>query len=251
MPAEPLVASIALNDRNMPDEARLLEALGRLRPELGAITRIEHKQQALVFSAGGDTVAVSLVPDPIDWSELEESCEGAWYWPGAADALRGHVAHVLIAVQPEVNDRLRAAMLLTAVAAAVASTTQAAGVYWSASGLVHSPDAFVTYAQQMRKDSLPLLLWIDFELRQEDDGTCSVYTTGLREFNQMEIEVHSSRRDPQWLLGRVFDVAHYLLEKNVVLHDGETVGTSSEEKIPVTIGSSGMDPATRVILLGL
>jgi hypothetical protein len=251
MPAEPLVALVALNDPQMPTDAQILAALHGIRPELPEVAQTEHRENATVFRIAGDTAAVSLLPTPIEWSELEESCADAWYWPGATDALRGHVAHVLVAVQPDGVDRVRAAMHLTALAAALASTSRSAGVYWSASGLVHSPEAFLAYAKQMRKDALPLLLWIGFELRREDDGTHSVYSTGLREFNQMEIEVRRSRRDPQVLLDRAFDIAHYMLEKGAVLHHGETIGTSEDEKTEIKVGPSATDPETDAIQLNL
>lgn len=250
MPAKPLVALVALNAGQAPDEGRLLEALRELRPEY-QVGPVDHKEGAMVFRIDGDLAAVSLVAQPIPWTQLAASCAGAWYWPEAAEALHGHTAHVLVAVQPEAADRLRAAMALTALAAAVARTTPAAGVYWSANGLVHSPDAFITYARQMTRDALPLLLWIQILLRDEGDGTHSVYTTGLREFNHMELEVHASQREPEFLLARVFDVIHYMLERNPVLRDGETIGTTDEERSPIAIGPSTLDPNTEVIHLAL
>ncbi len=250
MPAAPLVALVALNDPHLPAESRLWEALRELRPEY-QVSQVEHKEGALVCHLDGDLAAVLLMPRPIPWAQLALSCAGAWYWPQAAEALRNHTAHVLVAVQPEAADRLKAAMALTALAAAVAHSTEAAGVYWSANGLVHSPEAFITYTRQMTREALPLLLWIQILLRQEADGTYSVYTTGLREFQQMELEVRGSQRDREYLLARIFDIVHYMLEKNPVLRHGETIGTTQEEKIPLTIGPSTLDPNTEVIHLEL
>lgn len=250
MPAEPLVALVALNAPEMPEESRLFEALRQLRPEC-QIGPVEHKEGALVFRLNGDLAALSLLPHPIDWSKVAVACVRAWYWPEAVEALRDHVAYALVAIQPEVADRLRAAMTLTALTAAVASTTPAAGVYWSASGLVHAPDAFITYTKQMTPSALPLLLWVSLQLGQESDGSLSVFTTGLRDFNQMEIEAHGAQRDRQFLLDRVFDVVHYLLEKNPVLRHGETIGTTDEEKLLITVGPSKRDPNTEVVHLEL
>lgn len=250
MPAAPLIALVALNDHEMPLETRLFEALRQLRPEYQA-SQVEHKEGAVVFRLNGDLAAVSVMPHPIDWSKVAVACVRAWYWPEAVEALRNHVAYVLVAIQPEAADRLRAAMSLTALTAAVANTTQAAGVYWSASGLVHAPEAFATYAKQMTPSELPLLLWVSLQLSQESDGSFSVYTTGLREFGQMEIEAHGAQRDRQFLLDRVFDVVHYLLEKNPVLRDGETIGTTDEEKLLITVGPSKRDPNMEVVHLEL
>lgn len=250
MSSAPLVALVALNESQMPAESRLLDALRSLRPEYD-VGPAEHKEGALVFRINGDLAAVSLVAQPIPWSQLGLSCAGAWYWPQATESLYNHVAHVLVAVQPAAADRVQAAMGVTALAAAVAETTPAAGVYWSANGLVHAPDAFVTYARQMTRDALPLLLWIQILLREEADGAHSVYTTGLRAFHQMELEVRGSRREPEFLMNRVFDVIHYLLEQNPVLHDGETIGTTNEERFSITLGPSTLDPNTEVVHLGL
>jgi len=205
----------------------------------------------MVFRLNGDLAAMSLLPQPIDWSKVAVACVRAWYWPEAVEALRNHVAYVLVAIQPEGADRLQAALALTALTAAVACTTPAAGVYWSASGLVHAPDAFLAYTKQMTPSALPLLLWVSLQLSQEGDGSLSVYTTGLRSFHQREIEAHGAHRDRQFLLDRVFDVVHYLLEKNPVLRHGETIGTTDEEKLPITIGPSKRDPNLEVVHLEL
>ena len=43
------------------------------------------------------TAAVTLVKQPIPWSQLEgPAAAAAWYWPEAAETLRPHEAHLLV-----------------------------------------------------------------------------------------------------------------------------------------------------------
>ena len=103
----------------------------------------------------------------------------------------------------------------------------------------------------MSRQDLPLYLWIDFHLHGEADGTSALYTSGLTAFQSPEIEVYGSRREPQRLVARVYDIVHYLLLKGAVLHEGDTIGRSGEEKIEIHLGPSRRDLAVRVVQLGL
>jgi hypothetical protein len=75
------------------------------------------------------------------------------------------------------------------------------------------------------------------------------YWPGLESLGQMEIEIARSGRGPQFLHDCAYNVAHYLLAKGMVLKQGETIGLSEEEQIPIAIGPSMCDPRMTVIRL--
>jgi hypothetical protein len=206
---------------------------------------------SLVFQFEGETAAVSLLPEPMPSAEIQRAAAAAWYWPTAAEALARSGSQILVGVLPDSGDRVESALRLTKLAAAVADAAVADAVFWAAAGLVHSPDALAAYARQMSRQDLPLYLWIDFHLHNEADGTSSLYTTGLAAFQSPEIEVYGSRREPRSLVARVYDIVHYLLVKGAVLHEGDTIGRSGEEKIEIHLGPSRRDLASRVVQLGL
>ena len=44
-----------------------------------------------VFACGDAHCAVSLMPAPIPWPELEGPCATAWWWPQATERMRAHI----------------------------------------------------------------------------------------------------------------------------------------------------------------
>jgi len=249
MPPTPLVAMVALRDRGLPPESRVLEFLRASKREIPPVAIVDRRADRFTLAVGADTATISLEPAPIPWAELEGPCKSAWYWPEAAGSLRDHAAHVAVVLLPQGEDRITAALVLTNLVAAVAASANAAGVFWASGGLVHAPEAFISYCQEPGGEYLPLNLWIDFSLMRNDDGTCSLFTTGMEEFDLMEIEVHNSREEPELLLEGAFKMAHYLLENGPIVEDGETVELSDEEKCLVRFGPSMWDEHVQVIRL--
>jgi hypothetical protein len=80
----------------------------------------------------------------------------------------------------------------------------------------------------MRRDNLPLFLWIDFRIELLEDGACRLYTTGLEALGQSELEVARFDGSPQELLDLAYNIAHYLLDKRKVVNDGDTIGLTDQ-----------------------
>lgn len=249
MSSKLLIAKVMLPEPVLPDETAIQGALARLRPEMGELRAVRREDGSLVLNVEGDTGAVSLLPEPMAIGELGAACAAAWYWPEAAQRLGSQKAQILAGVLPEAADLVGAAIRLTALAAAVSEAAGGEAVYWAAAGLIHAPDAFATYTKEMSRLLLPLYLWIDFHVHPDAEGTVSLYTRGLAAFQSLEIEVYGSRKSPQELVGRVYDIVHYVLTKNAVLHEGETIGRTNEERISVHIGPSRRDLEARAIQL--
>ncbi|MGV3586638.1 MAG: DUF4261 domain-containing protein [Adhaeribacter sp.] len=85
----------------------------------------------------------------------------------------------------------------------------------------------------MAEDDLPLYNWIYFGLRQENEKQ-SVYTYGLADFNKKEMEIVNSRHSLEELNEMIFNLAHYVIENDVTLKDGETIGISAEQKLRIS-----------------
>jgi hypothetical protein len=247
----PMVALVALRKAVFPSETEVFRRLCADRPDLPPIGEVDRQEDVCTFAVGEDTAAISLMDAPIPWDDLEQACAHAWYWPEAAKLMQEHRAHVLVVVLSNSEDRVGVAMLLTNLVAAVASSSDATGICWVPAALVHPADAFLSASRERDREYLPLYLWVDFVIQERQDGSYALFTRGLSEFNLMEIEVHGSRKAPEFLLDRVFNVAHYLLENGPVLEHGETIGLSEDEEIPILHGPSMWDETTTVIQLGL
>ncbi len=251
MPPRPMVALVALRQAKFPPEDAVFQWLRQQRPDLPPVTQVERQEDVCSFVIGRDTAAISLMDAPIPWADLERPCATAWYWPEATVSMQDHRAHVLVVVLSDSPDRVATALLLTSLVAAVASCCEAAGVCWVPATLVHSPEAFIASTEEMHDEYLPLYLWVNFAIQQHHDGSYCVFTIGLAEFGLMEIEVPSSYKDPEFLMDRVFNIAHYLLDNGPVLDDGETIGLADDEEIPIRHGPSMWDERTTVIQLEL
>ena len=105
------------------------------------------------------------------------------------------------------------------------------GVY--ANGTVYQPEFYRSAAQPMEDGELPLpdLVWIG--LYRREGGLCG-YTDGLRSFGKDEIEVLDVRAEPGDLHSFLLDLAGYVVEEDVTFHDGETVGFTEEQHLPIS-----------------
>ncbi len=252
----------------MSHPLRWLALVALERPETPSFARIaawhqEHFPHApqpvvagstdklLTLTIGDFTGAVTLVPRPIPASQLEGPTATAWYWPDAAEALRGHEAHLLVTLIDEGGSAVKKSAALTRLTAAIAAVAPSVGIFWGPGRLVHSPDAFIDQALQMRDDNLPLFLWIDFRLEQSDDRSYRLYTTGLEALGQNELEVSHYEGAPQELLDLAYNIAHYLLDQRKVVNDGDTIGVTDQLQVIARRGPSMLGGDMEVIRLEL
>lgn len=250
MPVKSQVAMVLLREpqTQVADQLRsALEAEGaQWQP-----AQLKQQDNTVSFLLGDDKVLVSWIADAVPWVDLQGPCQAAWYWPEAGRELLPHLGHVLVVVVPGTPDRKAAAVKLTKVAAALVSLSPALGIFWGSSGTVHAPKPFCETAAAIAPDRLPVEIWIGFGLIAEEGQTHSVYTSGLENFGMQELEIHHSQRDPQFLYERLFDVVHYLLRRDVVLHDGETIGITDTERINIQQTQSVCDGLTSVLQLDM
>lgn len=232
------LSMVAIQEPAAPASDRLFAELKKRWPDAPQPGDVEQKKNVLSFRLDDATAAVALMEAPIPWGDLEGPCASAWYWPKAVEAMKAHRAHLIVTLGGGRRTPIDRCLLLTALTAAVTATSDAAGVYWSAGSVVQSPRAFLELAGQMSQDALPLRLWIDFRLVRERTGMHSLFTTGMQAFGHMELEVPKSRQRPEAIFDFAFNAAHYLLDRGPVLKDGDTIGTSPEQKVRVRHVSS-------------
>jgi len=198
---------------------------------------------------GKFTVAVTLVPRPIPWSQLEGPCATAWFWPTAAEALRDHQAHLLVTLLDEGGKEIPKATALTQLVAGLVANAPAQGVFWGPGRLVHPPRAFLDQAAQLSADDLPLFLWVDFRVERNDNGTTRLYTTGLEAIGYTELEVAEYLGEPQTLLEYSYNIAHYQLSQAKEINEGDTIGLTDEIQVVANRRPSMFDEALEVVAL--
>ena len=191
----------------------------------------ERDDDALVFEVGDMLAAVSLATYPIPNGEAEVNAENNYMWEDAVKAAKEHHAHIMVAVLGKEEDLLEKGKLFTKLVAACCRQKYTTGVYTS--GVVFEPRFYEGFANMMREDELPIFNWIWFGLWRSENGI-NGYTYGMDVFGKEEMEVLATDANPNDLRDFLASLVSYVLENNVELHDGETIGFSEDDKHTIT-----------------
>ena len=196
------------------------------------IEEVNKKQDdTVVFQVGKMIAVVGLMPVPVPGHEAEENARSNYLWPGAAEAAQNHKAHLIVSVMGTEPDPLEQGKLFVKLLACCCSQKEVLGIY--SSGTVFEPQFYEDCAQIMKKDGLPLLNWIWFGLWQRESGICC-YTYGMNAFGKDEMEVLDANAKPSDVRNFLLNMAAYVLENDITLHHGETIGFSAEDKHAIT-----------------
>ncbi len=248
----PALAMVATSGTKLPDAAKLVAAcdfgaskggLSRLfsRAKPAPATTPTWDGQILVFSLRDMQVSVALMPTPIPWSELEGPCATSWLWTEATECMQAHTNHFLVALTGGSMDPIERRLLLTKLVSAVVFESDAVGVYWGDGTLVVEPKMFVEMAQTAGPKDLPVPIWVDLRIAENDDDTVRCFTEGMAPLGFLEIEVPSSTLPAGELLEFIGDTACYILNGRIQIPDGDTMGRTADEKYKVTHGQSMFD----------
>ena len=191
----------------------------------------EDGGSTLVFDVEGMTAAVSLFLSPVPRGEAVENAKRNYMWPEAAEAARAHQGHLLVSVMAREASLDQAARLQVKLVCAACRQAGVLGVY--ANGTVYEPDFYREAAAMMEEGDLPLLNLVWVGLYRSEEGV-GAYTDGLRSFGRDEMEILPVEEEPGTLRGMLLDVSSYLLDQDVTLHDGETIGMSETQRMPIT-----------------
>ena len=190
-----------------------------------------ENSDSLVFSVDTMMAAVSLMPAPVPDHEAEENAANNCMWSRAVDNARAHKAHLLVAVLGQDAPLLERGKLFVKVMSACCRQQGVLGVYTS--GTVFQPEFYQGFSEMMLDGELPVFNWIWFGLYQNERGV-SAYTYGMDVFGKDEMEVLDTDVQPGVLRDFLSSIAAYVLEEDVVLKDGETIGFTEDQHLSIT-----------------
>lgn len=186
----------------------------------------------LLLHIEGAAVAVSSITQPIPQSDIQAAGKRAYQWPAAANEVKGHQGHLVVAVSDSDTDPLKHYVILTEVLCALLRTTDALGVYMPGQQLLIGKEVYLDEAEEMAEDYFPLNLWLYFGVQSGEKGV-SGYTSGLKDFNKAELEIIDSTAGMEDVSGFLFNIAHYIIEHDVVFESGDTCGVTDDEEVEV------------------
>ncbi|MNN23744.1 hypothetical protein D3C81_1371500 [compost metagenome] len=221
------VLGFVLLDRPQYDWNSFIETMARdWDIEISEATHGEN----LVFVVGEMMVACAYMPVPIPEREVEDCCKYNLIWPEAEQVVSAQQAHVIVTVM-NTADPLAAHVLFTQVTASLSKWEHAIAFY--SAPLVVSADNYIRGSEVFKEDDLPIQLWVFIGLYTQDQKVCA-YTVGLNKFGKDEIEILKSEEG----FSEVFEFMHaiisYVIGYHVTLMDGQTIGFTAEQKLPLT-----------------
>lgn len=197
---------------------------------LETATKDNTDDEVLVFPVDDMTAAVSLMPAPVPDGEAERNAQNNYMWPEAVETAKAHKAYLLVAILGD-GPLLEKGRLFVKLLATCCKQHNATGVYTS--GTVFEPRFYEEFAGMMKEGELPIFNWIWFGLYRREGGTCC-YTYGMRTFGKDEMEVLDANAQPSDVREFLSNLVTYVLENDVTLKDGETIGFSRKDKHPIT-----------------
>ncbi|WP_411347964.1 DUF4261 domain-containing protein [Paenibacillus sp. WLX2291] len=227
-PATMLLGFALLNDDTF-DATQLVEIM---REQWGITIADLQPDDNMVFELGGMNVAIAHMPGPVPNREVEENCKFNVLWPEAEQVVATHQSHVIITVMG-ITDVLLGHALFTQLTSSILQLSNAIAYY--APPMVMSAESYVESAEILKEQELPVQLWVFLGLYKTEDGSGSgAYTVGLKNFGKDELEIIDSKQSIEDVFEFTLNIISYVVGSNVVLHDGETLGYSEDQKLSLT-----------------
>ena len=156
-----------------------------------------------------------------------------YLWDDALDAVIRNTSHVAINIVEGPGKPLEEGILLAKLLSVATEQTGTTAIYTN--DVLYEADMYYKETENLRDDVLPMvnLVWVDIDF--EEDGTISLYTSGMEEFDQLNVEFLHCPWDPERAWNYILSVANYILVSGKELTDGDSVGRTEEEQLIVHI----------------
>lgn len=194
-----------------------------------SLTKADSNIYTGEFSPG--VLSLAVMPGPYPWSDLEGPCETSWTWPDGTSSMvcKEGQAFLLVTLVGDDLARIPRRQYVTQLTAKATQSDVVLGVYWPTATMVHHPKLFRDLAKACTEpDMPPLHLWVDYRIYPNKDGTCGMFTTGMRALGLMELEVSSAEMTPEELREWAMNITFYQLEEGPVMKDGQTIGMTEK-----------------------
>ncbi len=199
-----------------------------------AVDNVEGDDSTATFAVNGELAAIALMPAPIPAEEIESMFEYSYLWRDAEKETKEHTQHAIVTLLSSKNATVERYSILTKINASILKTSETAiGVYQGAQTLLLSKNLYIDFADFLREEQLPIQLWVYIGIFNGEVKS-SIYTYGMKEFGKSEIEIIDAPMNGEELYEFLLSILAYVLEYDVTLKDGETIGFTEEQKIKIT-----------------
>jgi hypothetical protein len=207
-------------------------------------TKKRGDAEALELELDGGTAFVALMPAPVPKGEADEAARysvsalnGKWKLPP-------HKAHLVVTAEGK-GDAMARLAAFTSLLAAVAEATSAVGVYCGDAGATHDP-RFVRELARLHSAPERLMVWSGVSIAAEEGGQYSLLSLGMKAFELPDLMLVVPRAQANDAISMMFELLASMIERGKPFPEGDTVGRSAAEKLPVHYVTSPVDPKAKV-----
>jgi Domain of unknown function (DUF4261) len=194
----------------------------------------ESSNESSVLTIGEYQVAIGNMPIAIPGNEIEETASYNYYWDNGKTESAKHKGHIIVSIINGGTNQIKENLLFNKVVSSILNNSKSIGVYIGGRTLLLSKDFYQGNLEDISETNLPINNLIYFGIRKENNKN-SVYTYGLRDFGKKEMEIIESKHGIDELLEMMYNLTSYVLESNVTLNDGETIGMSEKQKLKIKL----------------
>ena len=202
------------------------------------VGEIEGDDNTATFKIDEELAALALIPAPIPAAEFESIYNYSYLWKDAEKEIQEHTQHAIVSLLGLGSNTpaVERYSLLSKLNASILRTCETAiGIYQGASTLLLPKNLYIDFTDLLldEDDILPIQLWVYIGIINSDEKS-SVYTYGMKEFGKSEIEIIDANMKGSELYDFLLPVLDYVLQQDVTLQHGETIGFTEEQKIKIT-----------------
>ncbi len=148
--------------------------------------------------------------------------------------LKDHTGHAIVTIMSGQKSPLERFKILSKVLSSILITSDSIGIYNGVQSLLIPRDQYLNDVEELKKNGTPVTLWVYIGLRKSATGNCA-YTYGLKELDKQEMEIIDSKLNLDELYSFLLNITSYVIGNNITLRSGETLGYTTDQKVPVTI----------------
>ena len=200
---------------------------------------------SFVFNTGEKAV-VALIPFTVPGGEAEEGVQFSLSKFGNNGKIPLHSAHLLVSLyEGSGSTPLVRLSRFISLLAAVTKASSAVGVYWGNAGATHDSKFFLSVASEKSTMSR-IMLWSGVSMAREKDGRLSFLSLGMDQLGLPDLLLISGEDSQGGALQTFYSLLSYVAERGEPLPEGDTVGRTPDEDLPVHYVASPVDSKKKV-----
>jgi len=247
------LAFVLLSEARLPDAEAIVQAFrGFAAPGEDLQGEADHAEEPASHQVislklnTGEKSFVALMPAAVPNGEADHAAQFSLSSFRKGWRLPSHHAHVMITFHATADaPPIVALSRFTSLLAAVTKASPAVGVYWGNAGATHDSEFFVSVASDHEVVSR-MMLWSGVSIAREKDGQLSLLSLGMEQLNLPNLLLVAGSSSANAAVETLYDLLAYLAERGKPLPEGDTVGRTDDERLPVHYVKSPVDSTKEV-----